>query len=366
MENAVSIKYEKSNFLSEEILIIGPDKTKKGGVATHIQNIITYTPLKNAIVYDLGSIGTTLKNDKSNFLNIFKSLFHLRRMVVDKNYIIFINSSIYRSSFIKLLLILFFLPYKRAQKIIVFFHGGRFDLTFSFFGKLAFLFKPLLKRVKTFYFLSDVQEKGFLNKMGNYPVSLFNNYSDSNNILKHKLQKGNRLNFLFVGRIVQDKGVYELLEAVKHLISKGNNNFHLYIVGDGGEFNNIKKVAETVGISRFISFPGYLEGEDLQEMYQIADWFILPSYHEGFPYVFIEAMRAGVPFITTKTGALARLINQSENGYLIPSKDALKLASLLEKVINSRPDKRMNCYKYFSENLSKEKGEEFYEKLLMQ
>lgn len=102
-----------------------------------------------------------------------------------------------------------------------------------------------------------------------------------------------------------------------------------------------------------------------KNLYKQNDWLLLPTYHpEGFPYVFIEAMRAGIPIITTRNGALERLVTEGVNGYFVKSKNFQTLAQRMKFILEEQPDFRNNCYSYFKNNLSMDQGNLFYSNIM--
>jgi glycosyltransferase involved in cell wall biosynthesis len=347
----------------ENILIIGP-KNKKGGVATHVKNLLSYEPLEKAEVFDPGSLGTTSRENRSSIFKIFKSLWHLRRKTTADNYNVLINASIYPSSFFKLILILLFINRSRGESIFVYFHGGRFNEKFRTIGNFSWLYSIILRKVDEFFFLSEVQRKGFYERIGEYPASLYNNYSNSNEVWIGNTNK-TKINFLFVGRTVKEKGIYELITSVRLLVEEGGfSNFKLNIVGDGKDYKNIVRKSNEMNLEPYIEFYGFLSGGELDLMYKKSDWFVLPTYEEGFPYVFIEAMQAGLPIITTKSGALKRLVKEEKNGFFVKPQCSRSLFDKMKYVLNLRPNLEKNCYSFFKEELSKKAAEKFYWDLL--
>lgn len=350
---------------TRNILIIGPDRESQGGVAAHIQKLKNIPIFKNASVFDVGSRGANLKSSNSSYFQIFSSFFKLRKMTKQTEYHILINASIYVSSFVKLLLILMFIDRKKTSKIDVFYHGGRFDNNFSSFKKKFFFLTKYLDKVDTHYFLSDIQKEGFHEKIGNYPSAIFNNYADENQILDKITEDINTMSFLFVGRIVPSKGIYEILEAANILKNKDIDNFKFNIVGDGPHFSEINELIDRMDLTNHISMLGFRAGNELKELYRKAEWFVLPTYHmEGFPYVFIESMQAGTPVLSTPNAALSRLIKPNNNGDFIEPKNSPMLADKLEFIIKNRPNLSQNCYDFFRKNLSANEANDFYTKVI--
>lgn len=103
-------------------------------------------------------------------------------------------------------------------------------------------------------------------------------------------------NFLFVGRLAQEKNLRMLIRAFSHM---NNKNTNLWIVGDGPEMATLKKLAESTGVSESVIFTG--ASKEAERFYHMADFFVLPSYYESFGNVILESMASGTPVIGFKT-----------------------------------------------------------------
>jgi glycosyltransferase involved in cell wall biosynthesis len=135
----------------------------------------------------------------------------------------------------------------------------------------------------------------------------------------------------FVGRIVRDKGIQELVEAFKDL-RKIHSNLRLLLLGD---FESGDPVAPE--ISRYIESTmtivrlGFVD--DTAPYYGLMDVLVLPSYREGFPGVTLEAQASGVPVVTTTaTGAVDSIID-GVTGILVPVGDTSALTEAIHKLL---------------------------------
>lgn len=353
--------------LKYKVCIIGPspDVAYMGGVATHVKNLKSISCFHDAVVLDPGSSGTCCRN---GFLSIIASILSIgRRLRIEDFSHILINASIYKYSFIKFLLIASIVPKREKQIVHAFFHGGVFSFLNSF---TAFFFRLFfgnaLAKIKCFYFLSSAQRDAFVKFFPGYSSNIYANYSTSDDTLL-KLHTGDDavLRLLFVGRIVKEKGIFELFSAFKELIRR-NEKVHLVIAGDGPDFATLAKLSEELP-SESIQFLGFVTGPELEMTYRKADLLVFPTYHEGFPYVAIEAMRAGLPIISTSSGALDDLVINGVTGFKVPVQD---IDALIDRItfVNSNKDLLLemsyNCHKYFKSSLNKSAAEIFYRKLL--
>ena len=131
---------------------------------------------------------------------------------------------------------------------------------------------------------------------------------------------------LCVARLVERKGIGDLLDAVPHILRRCDN-VHLTIVGRGDYEVPLKRQCAELGIENRVEFRGYVEHFRMPEVYAHADIFVLPSLNEGMPNGVLEAMASGLPIITTYTGGTCELIRG--NGIVIPMKAPQAIADAI-------------------------------------
>ena len=118
---------------------------------------------------------------------------------------------------------------------------------------------------------------------------------------------------LYVGRLVYEKGVQNLISAMPKILN-GYNDSKLVIVGRGGMYDELKNQAKAMGIENKVYFTGYLNSKQVQKMYKCADVAVFPSTYEPFGIVALEAMLAGVPAVVSDIGGLDEIINHKIDG----------------------------------------------------
>ena len=118
---------------------------------------------------------------------------------------------------------------------------------------------------------------------------------------------------LYVGRLVYEKGVQNLISAMPKILN-GYNDSKLVIVGKGGMYDELKNQANAMGIANKVYFTGYLNSKQVQKMYKCADVAVFPSTYEPFGIVALEAMLAGVPAVVSDVGGLDEIINHGIDG----------------------------------------------------
>ena len=141
--------------------------------------------------------------------------------------------------------------------------------------------------------------------------------------------------FLFVGRIVRDKGINELVKAFCRLHERLPHT-KLWLVGhyeddlDPISEETRKAIAENDGIEAV----GPKRGKDLLKYYAAADCFVFPSYREGFPNTVLEAGAMGLPSIVTDINGSREIVKEGENGLIVPPRDEDVLYEAMLRMVN--------------------------------
>ncbi|MFB2726378.1 glycosyltransferase family 4 protein [Shewanella mangrovisoli] len=122
------------------------------------------------------------------------------------------------------------------------------------------------------------------------------------------------LNLLFVGRIVEDKGVLDLLHVASRLADK----CHVTIVGDGPDLDKAKSLAAKLCLDGKVFFTGQLPHQQLSEIYNQSNLVVVPSnnHYEGFPRVIMEAWSHHKPVVVADVGGIRAFVKDGENGLI--------------------------------------------------
>jgi len=139
----------------------------------------------------------------------------------------------------------------------------------------------------------------------------------------------------FVGRIVKDKGINELIEAFVNL-SKKYNNLKLLLVGDYEEHLNPIKKENKILIDSLDSIITVGFQNDIRDFLSITDLFVLPSYREGLPNSLIEAGSFGIPLLATNINGCNEIIDDGITGILVEKKSAKKLEEAIDKLLEDK------------------------------
>jgi glycogen synthase len=135
---------------------------------------------------------------------------------------------------------------------------------------------------------------------------------------------------LFVGRVVYQKGLDLLLEALAGL---RQIPWELVIAGDGSQRGPLSSRARDLGLAERIRFAGWLRGEEILQAYREANLFVFPSRHEGMPNAVLEAMAAGLPVVASRIAGNEELVVDGETGALVPTEDPGALRQALAALL---------------------------------
>lgn len=164
---------------------------------------------------------------------------------------------------------------------------------------------------------------------------------------------------LSVGRLVQKKGFEYLIKACRILKDRGYK-FRCQIVGGGDAYTEtLQKLIFSLGLEHIIYLKGAVTQEELREIYQQATLFALPCQviengdRDGIPNVLVEAMAMQLPVISSNISGIPELIEDANNGLLVPEKDVDALSNAIKTLLNN-PEMRLRLGKAARERVCRD------------
>lgn len=148
---------------------------------------------------------------------------------------------------------------------------------------------------------------------------------------KKYVPAGDKLVF-FVGRLVYEKGVQTVIEAMP-LILKRIPNVTFVVAGSGPHLNELKSLAGDFGLSDKVRFTGHMDTDGLCAFYKSADLTVVPSLYEPFGMVVLESMAMGTPTIVADTGGLSEIVVHEETGLKFEPGNPDSLADAMLRVL---------------------------------
>jgi glycosyltransferase involved in cell wall biosynthesis len=136
-----------------------------------------------------------------------------------------------------------------------------------------------------------------------------------------------RQRMLAASRLFHRKGVHVMLDALAGLDLEG---WEIVVAGDGPMLPELKKQANRLGLT--VEFTGFLQRDDLQELYESSEIFVFPSMRDNFPVVLLEAMSAGCAIITSDISGMPEVVGEA--GLLVPPNDTDALRHALQRLLH--------------------------------
>jgi phosphatidylinositol alpha-1,6-mannosyltransferase len=141
---------------------------------------------------------------------------------------------------------------------------------------------------------------------------------------------------VFAGRVVREKGVGDLLDAVARLVPM-HADVSAMVVGGGAERDEFQRRAADLGIADRVAFVGPMPPERTLEYMAAADVLVGPSWTEAFGLVFAEALSVGTPVVGTDVGGIAECIDHQRTGLLVPPRAPDAIAAAIDRFV-TEPD----------------------------
>jgi len=136
---------------------------------------------------------------------------------------------------------------------------------------------------------------------------------------------------LFVGRLVYEKGVHVLVNAVPKVLEKANAKF--IIVGNGYMKEQLSGLVKSMGLAHKVLFTGFVDDETLRKLQRCADVSVVPSLFEPFGIVALEAMAARSPVVVSDTGGLSEIVEHDVSGVKVYVNNPDSLAWGINRVL---------------------------------
>lgn len=172
--------------------------------------------------------------------------------------------------------------------------------------------------------------------------------------------------FLFLGRREKEKGLRELLAAVAEVVRVDPSV--RVTIGGLGCCTEFIKLAEQLSIVNNVDFPTYRTSNEASAALARARALVLPSYHEGYPLVILEACKSSIPFIATAVGGVPDMARGTDAGLLIPPQDVGALARALIQIraesSEQYEERRRAAFSLFEQLTGGQRIEKFLHRIL--
>jgi glycosyltransferase involved in cell wall biosynthesis len=324
-----------------KILMGIPAPWLKGGPPTHLPLLVEYLEKETEFEIKTFYFGSQKRGGRESFLKkIFQTLKTLLKfvhlIVIFRPHVIHLNSAFDRTSLLRD--IPFSLISKLARRPLLFkVHGSHNELLHTKNYILVFLIRIYFWGATKIGVLSELEKEEFIEHFGNAfkLIVVKNIVKGTDNRLLKKEKINTKFDGLFVSRIEKGKGLEDLLEALQYVI-KINPSFILAIAGDGKDLKQSKRLAEELNIQSNIEWLGYIQNNELKNIYAQSKIFVFTSHFpEGMPMSMVEALLHGMPIITTKTRFAISYLKEEENVLFIESHQPKQIAEKIIYLMNN-------------------------------
>jgi glycosyltransferase involved in cell wall biosynthesis len=322
------------------VLMIGPQLGMLGGITTLVETLLPVLEKRVSLFYfasvksralkdsgkmSLGNIGIAI----SQYARFLRDLLRFRPNIIHlhtsqglawlKDTFYVITGKIFRCH------------------IVLHIHGGDFVTLYTASPRLVQNYtRRILGLADAVITVSTEWQSRFNSLIPADRVYAYKNCIDTQSIQPNLSQNSStRSNILFIGRISQLKGAFDLIEALHSLRSTGLN-FQAWIIGPEGEAGDFQKACDRLAkleLAGVCELLGATPREKTLQFLSQADIFVLPSYYEGLPMALLEASAAGLPVIATSVGGIPEVVQEGCNGFLLLPGDIQSLADRLARLI---------------------------------
>ncbi len=317
------------------ILLLGPSLGAVSGVSTHLNQLFgsELAGEFKLIHFQIGSEGRQEGRWQKLTRFVFSPLALAAKVIAVKPDIVHLNTSLEPKSCWRDAAYL--LVAKLLGKWVVYqVHGG--DLPQHFFNGndlLTAFLRRLLSWPDAVVLLASVEYDAYRDFAACKHLSVIPNASGlPENPEKSFDHQPIRLGF--IGRLADNKGALEAVQALHLLLKSGVADVHLTIAGSGPAEAAIRDLVKSLALEEAVTFAGAVFGGTKDEFWRQTDIFVFPTYHrEGLPYTVLESIAFGTPLITTRVGAIPDVIQDGVHGVFVAPHDANAVAEAVAALI---------------------------------
>lgn len=143
----------------------------------------------------------------------------------------------------------------------------------------------------------------------------------------------NKFVLLFLGRLGERKGIYDLLDVIIVHKIEFKDRLELILGGDG-DIDKVSEIIRKNGLNDIVKYQGWVNTKEKIKLLNYADAYVLPSYNEGSPISILEAMSYSLPIISTNIGGIPEIVVQGQNGFIMNPGDKKSLYNAINKLMN--------------------------------
>jgi glycosyltransferase involved in cell wall biosynthesis len=312
------------------VLLLGPELDALSGVSTHLRVLLgsVLAGSFELVHFPVGSEGCG-EPRRGRLVRLAKSPFALAAAIRrTQARVVHVNTSLNARAFWRDLA---YLLIARAcgARVVYQVHGGALPRQFcSHTWLLESALRRALGLADRIVVLARSELEAYRRFLPGRPIVLAPNAVACGPLPPREAAASPALRLVFIGRLVREKGVQDLLLALA-AIKRAGEPPRLTIAGSGPEEPRLRRMAAELGLDGVVVFAGPVTGAAKSALLRRSDLFVLPSYAEGLPYALLEGMAAGLPVVATRVGAIPDVVTDGVHGAFVPARDPDAIARVL-------------------------------------
>lgn len=306
-----------------KVLMIGPARSVNGGISAVVNNYYK-AGLDQRV--QLQYIGTMEDGSKLYKLMVAIKAMMQYVLTVSKYDLVHINMASDVSLYRKIPFIVFTKLF--GKKLVIHQHGGNIKQFYyeECNEKRRNFIKKVLRKADAFVVVAPFLKDIFKDIVEEEKIVVLPNAIEIPVEICKDYQKQD---LLFLGRLCKEKGIYELLDAVKELKSEFPA-LQLYLGGVWVEEELERRAEECDG---YVHYLGWIDKEEKNKYLKQCNLFVLPTYFEGLPISLLEGMAYGCACVASEVGGIPQVMTHDVDGILIPAKDKKALKAAIRKLL---------------------------------
>lgn len=322
-------------------MLLGPSLTAVSGVSTHLNQLFHSSLAEefHLLHFQVGSEGRkeSIVSKSARFL--FSPIQFFWELILKKPQIVHLNTSLEPKSYWRDIVYLF-IARIMGKKVVYQVHGGALPQVFFKNNRLlTILLRFVLRLTDVVVLLAQEELPAYHNFAQDLHLEVIPNAVEMGADAEWKkiqIAKEKPLRLVYVGRLAENKGIFEIVGAIEIMRTHGINT-QLVIAGSGPEEGKLRACVGNLGLNGSVSFVGAVFGEEKRRVWEEADLFVFPTYHrEGLPYTLLESMSARTPPVISPVGAIPDVMEDGVHGVFVPSRNPEALAEVIERLDNDR------------------------------
>jgi glycosyltransferase involved in cell wall biosynthesis len=321
-----------------KVMLLGPSRASVSGVATHLNQLFAS---KLAQQYSLSHFQTgsegRAEGAAGKLLRLVTSpVLILVRIIRDRPDIVHLNSSLEPKAYWRDLVYVLIARLTRCR-VVYQVHGGALPAAFLGGNPLlqAFL-RWSLNLPDAIVLLASVEESAYREFGAGRSIRVIPNAVDLKEYAAGRDAARDDRTLLLgsIGRLADDKGVLESIQALNLLRQNGQDNLRLRIAGSGPFEETLRDTVQELGLGAVVDFLGPVFGGEKTRFWLETDLFVFPTSHrEGLPYTVLEALASGTPVVATRVGGIVDVIEDGIQGILLDDNAPATVAGAIRTLL---------------------------------